>query len=92
MRIDQLTDTPWPHSRTGGLLRDTTAAELAGMSVYLFRKGCTQGEIPLDLVTVGRFQFVRASQFNGWLAPQAPAGAPLSLARAAQPAAANLFE
>jgi hypothetical protein len=73
----QLSDEPLPHS-VGGLLRLRDAARLANLSEHHFKSGAECGDIPVALLHIGRFDFVRAQELCAWLDPASPVGAPLT--------------
>jgi hypothetical protein len=58
-----------PNPSTPGLWRLATAARYAGITPDMLARACMAGEVPVELVRVGpRLRFVRAEQFQAWLA------------------------
>ena len=57
------------NTNSPGLIRIPVAAERIGISAYQFSEALLSREIPISLVRLGRFYFVRASELEQWLAP-----------------------
>ena len=60
------------NTNSPGLIRIPAAAERIGISAYQFSEALLSREIPISVVRLGRFYFVRASELNQWLAPVIP--------------------
>jgi hypothetical protein len=65
--------------QANGLMRVSAAARAAGLTPRAMRAALSARQIPVNVLEVGKLQFVRAAELNQWLT-SAPA-----------PAAADLF-
>ena len=57
------------YPRTPGLWRAKAAAARAGLTYELFADACARGDIPVEILTLGKGggKFVRAAEFAEWM-------------------------
>ena len=56
------------YPNTPGLWRLAAAASHAGLSPRMFADACERGDIPVTVVRIGTFRFVRCAELGAWLA------------------------
>lgn len=71
----QITDFP-PQPPAPGLWRIGPAAACASMSVRMFEAAVARGDIPVEIVRVGAYRFVRCTELAAWLRNPSLLGAP----------------